>query len=139
MIKYIIPMLLLSTSILANDVKVLKYEQTKNNLMDNDAYFLVGSDRGSYIVNSWSVSKSKAWSGKGEPDLSVGQAINTAETYLKNNKLLLKRIDLNLSINNSRDIIWYYTLSFVKDLYNPRATIHDVVILTSGEIVEPWR
>ena len=141
MSKYLIPMFifLISTSVQAEIIKsdkldIIKYEKKP----DKNSYFLSGTERGSYIVNSWDIDKSKMWSGSGEPNLTIGQAIEKSKQYIKNNKLLFKRINLYLAINHSKEIIWYYTLTFVEDLYNPRSIKHQVIILTSGEVVEPW-
>jgi len=140
MIKYLTIIMLLiamplQAEIIQSDgMKIIKYEKRG----DNNSYFLMGTERGSYIINSWDIAKTKVWSGSGEPDFSIGKAIEISKKHLKNNKLLFKKIDLYLAINNSKEIIWYYTLTFVEDLFNPRAKKHDVVILTSGEIVQPW-
>jgi hypothetical protein len=138
MLKYLtfIFIFALSMETYAAGLQVIIYDK-KN---DPNQFYLIGASEGNYIIKSWQFNKSATWNGKGEPNLSISSAIKTAKQYLnKKEKLLLKEISLRPSFNKSGESVWYYYITFSKSPYKFNQKEFEVVVLSSGEIVAPYK
>ncbi|AXR06615.1 hypothetical protein [Salinimonas sediminis] len=123
----------------ANELNVLKYtNQVKNN---QEVFFLIGTQEGSYTVRSWQFDIQNAkWDGKGEPSLSVGAAIQQAYKYHNTNaaKFGVKSADLRPAFSKKGTVIWFYLITLTPLPYKPFSDELESVVLLSGELLEPY-
>lgn len=123
----------------AGDSKVIS---KTSEVKDGEEYFyLYGTGAGNYIVKSWQFDFDKKWDGTGEPDLSIGEAITKAYDYFGRSKqeLGINEVSFRPAFSKQGSIIWFYHVELTTLPYRFGADKYEVVILTSGEIVTPYK
>lgn len=139
MIKYLVFLLMfVSLSAFADQLKILKYSKTSK--PNEESFFLIATDKGSFLVKSWQFNKEKGWSGKGEPKISVNEAIKTAEKFHKNKTNLgVKEVRLRSAMSKQKSTVWFYIVTLAELPASFNSKEFDLVILTSGQVVLPHK
>ena len=102
-------------------------------------FFLFADENGSYFVRYWQVDSTASWTGEGEVNMSVKQAVDTSYQYLgfSREQWGIAEVTLRPAFNFSNTIIWYYIVELTELPYKFAAKTEKVVVLTSGEVVLP--
>lgn len=109
---------------------------------DGEEYFyLYGTSAGNYIVKSWQFDFDKKWDGNGEPNLSIGEAIEKVYEHFGKSRqdFGIKEVMLRPSSSKQGSILWFYHVELTTLPYTFGAPTYEVVVLTSGEIVVPYK
>ena len=123
----------------ANDLKVIEYSQETR--QGEEYFFLYGTSKGNYIVKSWQFDIDDSWDGEGEPRLSIGQAIERTYEYFGKSKseLGIQEVMLRPAFSKQDSVIWFYHVTLITLPYEFGAEKHEVVVLTSGEVLLPYK
>lgn len=121
----------------ANENKVINYSSESRT--GQEQFFLIGTQEGSYTVKSWQFDMEKAtWNGKGEPNLSIGKAIDKAYKHFNKTELELgvKEIEFKPAFSREGTIIWYYLVTLTTLPYKFNSDEFEIVVLLSGEFLK---
>ncbi|WP_318468322.1 hypothetical protein [Photobacterium leiognathi] len=122
----------------AKENKVISYSSKSR--VDQEQFFLIGTQEGSYSVKSWQFDMEKAtWDGKGEPKLAIGKAIDKAYNYFNKteSELGVKEVEFRPAFSREGTIIWYYRVTLTTLPYKFNSDEFEIVVLLSGELLEP--
>ncbi|MEW6992506.1 hypothetical protein AADZ91_17710 [Colwelliaceae bacterium 6441] len=121
----------------AEEQKVINF--SKESPDKKKDFFLFANEHGSYFLRHWQIDTAASWTGEGEVNMSVKQAVDTSYQYLGFNRVHwgIAEVTLRPAFNFSNTIIWYYIVELTKLPYKFGAETKKVVVLTSGEVVLP--
>jgi hypothetical protein len=140
MTKILAVILFLTSSIIsASELKVIQFtDQIKEN---DESFFLYGTTAGNYVVRSSQVDMEKLWDGKGEPNISLGTAIEKAYQYFdkSTDELGVKQVTFRPAFSKKGTVIWFYHVTLTVLPYSFNAKEFEVSVLTSGEVLPPHK
>ncbi|WP_334022384.1 hypothetical protein [Alteromonas sp. S015] len=131
----------------ANDGLIVIEKESKDGKKREDFFYLIGTQsRGkpanfTLWRNQFKVEKN--WDGKGNPKLTIDNAVSKAkEFYKEEGELQLIELELRLGYSVDSDI-WYYLIGLAKpsDITSRGVegdNVYRVVVLTSGEVLPPY-
>jgi hypothetical protein len=123
----------------AGDFKLITH--TKEIKDGEEYFFLYGTSAGNYLVKSWQFDLKNNWDGNGEPNLSIGMAVAKTYDYFNKSKqeLGIKEVSFRPAFSKQGSTVWFYHVELTTLPYKFGADTSEAVILTSGEIVLPYK
>jgi len=131
----------------AKDELIVIPKESKEGKKREDYFYLIGTKSRGKPANFtlWrnQFDFDKNWSGKGNPELTINNAVSKArEFYKSEGELQLVELELRLGYSFDSNV-WYYLISLakasditVRGVENDN--IYRVVVLTSGEVLPPY-
>lgn len=131
----------------AKDELIVIQKESKDGKKREDYFYLIGTQSRGKPANFtlWrnQFDFDKTWDGKGNPKLTIDNAVLKAKEFYKSEGAL-QLIELELRLGYSFDSnVWYYLISLAKssDMTERGVesdNIYRVVVLTSGEVLPPY-
>ena len=139
--------ILVSNVVVSEEKLIIIKKESREGKKREDFYYLIGTQSRGKSANFtlWrnQFNESKKWDGKGNPKLTINDAVLKAREFYKN-EAELKLVELELRLGYSIDSnLWYYLISLAKpNDFTLRGVesenIYTVVVLTSGEVLPPY-
>lgn len=114
---------------------------TKDQEHNEELFYLFGTSAGNYIVKSWQFDLDGHWNAKGEPSLTLGQAVTKAYRYFNktDKELGIKEVSFRPAFSKQGSIIWFYYVELTTLPYQCGGRTVEIVVLSSGELVLPHK
>lgn len=140
-------LLALPSAAYAKDELIVIQKESSDGKQREDYFYLIGTQsrgkRANFTLWRNQFDFDKAWDGKGNPKLTIENAVLKAKEFYKSEGAI-QLIGLELRLGYSFDSsVWYYLISLAKasDITERGVEsdkIYRVVVLTSGEVLPPY-
>ncbi len=130
-------LIVFSSMAIAEDIKIIK--RSKNSAGEKYIY-LMASSTGNYSVKHEDfVRKKSSWENGLAPQLSISEAVERAKYFYKDvPDLSARNVSLSPASTNE-PYVWYYLVTLAKLPFKFGQPEYEVVVLTSGEVVAPYK